>query len=121
MLTRWFDLLAVASLAVAQTTFTATAAADVARAAATARTESPVSNVKGKSFDRILTIYLETTAFNNTIADGKCTADNLQPLRAHPLTLPSELRSPHQARYLIDQPLRRWSPQPAKLHCPWQR
>ena len=63
--------LATVGLAAAQTEFTSTAAADVARAAATARTESPVSNVKGKAFDRVLTIYLETTAFNNTVEDRK--------------------------------------------------
>lgn len=66
---QWLTFLATATLAVAQTEFTSTAAADVAAAAATARTESTVSNVKGKAFDRILTIYLETTAFNNTIVD----------------------------------------------------
>lgn len=63
--------LAATGLSAAQTEFTSTAAADVARAAATARTESPVSNVKGKAFDRVLTIYLETTAFNNTVEDRK--------------------------------------------------
>lgn len=72
---RFINLFGVASLAVAQTEFTSTAAADVAAAAATARTESPVSNIKGKAFDRILTIYLETTAFNNTIADRNTIVD----------------------------------------------
>lgn len=62
--------LAAAGLAAAQTEFTSTAAADVARAAATARTESPASNIKGKAFDRMLTIYLETTDFN-TVEDRK--------------------------------------------------
>lgn len=42
---------------------------DVAMAAATARTLSPTSNVEGKAFDRILTIYLETTGYQNAIAD----------------------------------------------------
>lgn len=71
MLVQSFVILAAASLSFAQIEFTSTAAADVAKAASTARTESPVSNKKGKAFDRILTIYLETTALNNTIEDRK--------------------------------------------------
>ena len=48
---------------------TATASVSIAAAQATAKTLSPTSNVKGKVFDRIIQIYLETTAYNNTIAD----------------------------------------------------
>ena len=42
--------------------------ADVAKAAATARTESPTSHVKGKAFDRLAIIWLENTDFE--LADG---------------------------------------------------
>lgn len=48
---------------------TSTASNDVAAAAATARTDSSTSRVKGKAFDRILQIYLETTAYENAISD----------------------------------------------------
>lgn len=71
MLVRLLSILAAAGLSFAQTQFTSTAVADVASAAATARTEPPVSNKNGKAFDRVLTIYLETTAFQNAVADGK--------------------------------------------------
>ncbi|KAI8209994.1 Acid phosphatase [Colletotrichum sp. SAR 10_76] len=54
--------------------YTSTASADVAAAAATAKTESPTSHVKGKVFDRIMQVYLETTAYNNSIADPNCQA-----------------------------------------------
>lgn len=48
---------------------TATCATDVAAAAATARTDSSTSNVPGQVFDRILTVYLETTSYGNATAD----------------------------------------------------
>lgn len=48
---------------------TATESLSIAAAQATAKTLSPTSKVKGKVFDRIIQIYLETTAYNNTIAD----------------------------------------------------
>jgi hypothetical protein len=50
------SILALAGLSWAQTQFASTAVADVAKAASTARTESPVSNKSGKAFNRILTI-----------------------------------------------------------------
>ncbi|TLS26928.1 hypothetical protein PpBr36_04178 [Pyricularia pennisetigena] len=53
---------------------TATATAEVAAAAATAKTLSPTSNVEGKAFNRILQIYLETTAYENTINNTDCQA-----------------------------------------------
>jgi acid phosphatase len=59
-------LLLLTGGAVAQNT--ATSAADVAAAAATAKTLSPVSNVKGKAFDRIAIIWLENTDY--TLAAG---------------------------------------------------
>lgn len=87
MLPKVFGLLAAASFAAAapasassggssgdstSVTHTATATSDIAAAAATAKTESPTSNVKGKAFDRILQIYLETTAYENATADREC-------------------------------------------------
>ena len=48
---------------------TALAGDSIAAAQATAKTLSPTSDVKGSVFDRIIQIYLETTAYNNTIAD----------------------------------------------------
>ncbi|KAK7978531.1 phosphoesterase-domain-containing protein [Apiospora saccharicola] len=84
MLPKVFGLLAAASFAAAapagstgdstSVTHTATATSDIAAAAATAKTESPTSNVKGKAFDRILQIYLETTAYENATADPNCQA-----------------------------------------------
>ncbi|KAH8846312.1 hypothetical protein MCOR27_002164 [Pyricularia oryzae] len=53
---------------------TATATADVAAAAATANTLSPTSNVEGKAFNRILQIYLETTAYEHAINNTDCQA-----------------------------------------------
>jgi hypothetical protein len=51
---------------------TATAPADIAAAAATALTESSTSDIQGRAFDRILHIFLETTAYENAIADRMC-------------------------------------------------
>ncbi|KAF2501761.1 phosphoesterase-domain-containing protein [Lophium mytilinum] len=48
---------------------TATGAADVAAAAATAKTLSPVSHVKGKAFDRIAIIWLENTDYDTAKGD----------------------------------------------------
>jgi acid phosphatase len=53
---------------------TATGAADVAAAAATAKTLSPVSHVKGKAFDRIAIIWLENTDYDVAKGDGKIEA-----------------------------------------------
>lgn len=85
MLPKVFGILAAASIAAAvpasittdsgsdststSVTHTSTATSDIAAAAATAKTESPTSNVKGAAFDRILQIYLETTAYENATAD----------------------------------------------------
>lgn len=49
---------------------TATSPADVAAAAATAKTESPTSHVKGKAFDRFVTVWLENTNYEAAAADG---------------------------------------------------
>ena len=60
-----------------QTQYTATKAASVAAAKATARTLSPTSYVKGKSFDRVVQIWLENTDFG--MAQGDRTYHNDRP------------------------------------------
>ncbi|ROW04126.1 hypothetical protein VSDG_00949 [Cytospora chrysosperma] len=49
--------------------YTATSTADVYAAQATAKTLSPVSNVKGKAFDRIAIIWNENTDYDLAIGD----------------------------------------------------
>lgn len=61
---------------------TATGTAEVAAAAATALTESPTSNKEGRAFNRIAQIYLETTAFENAVADGTVTKPFTRSARA---------------------------------------
>ena len=51
--------------------YTATATSDVMAAAATANTRSPVSNVKGKAFDRLAIIWLENTDYTMALNDRK--------------------------------------------------
>ncbi|KAI9854376.1 MAG: hypothetical protein M1830_006535 [Pleopsidium flavum] len=58
---------ALARLILAQNT--ATSAADVAAAAATAKTESITSNVPGRAFDRFVVIWLENTDYSAAAAD----------------------------------------------------
>lgn len=53
----------------AQTQYTATNAASVAKARATALTESPTSHVKGKTFDRFVTIWCENTDYSGAAGD----------------------------------------------------
>ncbi|PNS14250.1 hypothetical protein CAC42_6763 [Sphaceloma murrayae] len=48
---------------------TATRPADVQAAQATARTDSPTSAIKGKAFDRFVTIWLENTDYEAAAAD----------------------------------------------------
>ena len=83
MLFQTASLLAIASLAAAnsckpkpakvwETQYTATGAADVAQAAATAKTSSPTSNVKGKAFDRLAIIYFENQNYAKAFGDRKC-------------------------------------------------
>ncbi|KND94798.1 putative acid phosphatase [Tolypocladium ophioglossoides CBS 100239] len=80
MLFQTASLLAVASLAVAsnckprsttvwETQYTATGAVDVAAAAATAKTSSPTSRVKGKAFDRLAIIYFENQNYAKSFGD----------------------------------------------------
>lgn len=49
--------------------YTATGTAAVAAAAATAKTLSPTSQVKGKAFDRFAVIWLENTDYEMAIND----------------------------------------------------
>ena len=60
-----------------ETVYTATGTAAVAAAAATARTSSPTSNVKGKVFDRYVSIWFENTDYAKAIADRECPCFNL--------------------------------------------
>lgn len=55
-----------------ETVYTATGTAAVAAAAATARTSSPTSKVKGKVFDRYVSIWFENTDYAKAIADREC-------------------------------------------------
>ena len=75
----WVSLLAlaVATLGVtnAQTQYTATKPADVAAARATAKTLSPTSSVKGKKFDRFVSIFLENTDFDMAAGNGELGTD----------------------------------------------
>ena len=64
-------LLAAAANVVAQDQYTATSAADVYAAQATAVTKSPTSNVAGKAFDRIAIIWLENTDYDMAAGDRK--------------------------------------------------
>ncbi|KAF7530945.1 hypothetical protein G7054_g9392 [Neopestalotiopsis clavispora] len=73
MLAQAFALLAAAGVAVGQqVSNTATNTQAVDQAAATALTESPTSYVKGKLFDRIIQIYLETTYYDEAVANPDC-------------------------------------------------
>jgi hypothetical protein len=69
----WSQLtvLATAATVAAQTQYTSTQSSAVAKARATARTESPTSNIQGKTFDRFVTIFLENTDYSSARADRK--------------------------------------------------
>jgi hypothetical protein len=54
-----------------QTQYTSTGTAAVAKARATALTESPTSDVVGKTFDRFVTIWLENTDYDMAAGDRK--------------------------------------------------
>ncbi|KAI1170068.1 acid phosphatase phoa [Nemania sp. FL0916] len=62
-------LLAGGAAAQIENMYTATGTAEVAAAAATAKTESPTSHVKGKAFDRFVVIWLENTDYDMAIND----------------------------------------------------
>lgn len=52
-----------------ETAFTATPAADVAAAAATAKTSSPTSHVRGKAFQRLIIFYFENEDYDKAAGD----------------------------------------------------
>jgi acid phosphatase len=60
---------AIAAPATTAASPTATDAADVYAAQATAKTESPTSHVKGKAFDRYVSIWFENTDYDMAAAD----------------------------------------------------
>jgi hypothetical protein len=60
----------------AQTQYTSTGTAAVAKARATAKTESSISNVVGNSFNRFVTIWCENTDYSMAAGDRK----NIHPL-----------------------------------------
>jgi acid phosphatase len=62
-------IISVAIAAPAPASPTATDAADVYAAAATAKSESPTSKVKGKVFDRYVSIWLENQDYDIVSAD----------------------------------------------------
>ncbi|KAH7386283.1 phosphoesterase family-domain-containing protein [Cadophora sp. MPI-SDFR-AT-0126] len=67
----WISLVGLGLVArvIAQTQYTATAAAEVEKAEATALTLSPTSNVVGKTFDRFVTIWCENTDYSMAAGD----------------------------------------------------
>lgn len=62
---------ALASVVQAQTQYTSTAPSAVEAARATALTLSPTSSIKGKTFDRFVSIWLENQDFDIAAADRK--------------------------------------------------
>lgn len=70
MLVRLPLLLASATGVLAQTQYTSTATSAVAKAAATALTLSPTSNVAGLTFDRFVQIWLENTDYALALGDS---------------------------------------------------
>ncbi|KAK3308432.1 phosphoesterase family-domain-containing protein [Chaetomium strumarium] len=63
------SLLGLLGGAAAQTQYTSTAVSAVAKAAATALTLSPTSNVAGNKFERFVQIFLENVDYSKAIAD----------------------------------------------------
>ncbi|KAL5614174.1 hypothetical protein BROUX41_000012 [Berkeleyomyces rouxiae] len=53
-----------------ETAYTASGVADVAAAAATAKTSSPTSDVKGRVYDRYVSIWFENTDFDKAAGDA---------------------------------------------------
>ncbi|TVY45515.1 Phosphate-repressible acid phosphatase [Lachnellula subtilissima] len=81
----------------AQTQYTATNTASVEAARATAKTLSPTSSVKGKTFDRFVNIFLENTDFDMASADP-----NLQWIASQGITLTNykAITHPSQPNYI---------------------
>jgi hypothetical protein len=70
---------AFATVGHAQTQYTSTAASAVEAARATALTLSPTSSIKGKTFDRFVSIWLENQDFDIAAADRKSAPSHLIP------------------------------------------
>ncbi|TVY86012.1 Acid phosphatase [Lachnellula willkommii] len=85
------------AVGLAQTQYTSTAAAAVAKARATALTESPTSNVAGKTFDRFVSIWCENTDYSMAAGDT-----NFQWAASKGVTLTNYLaiRHPSQPNYV---------------------
>jgi hypothetical protein len=64
-------VVAFATVAHAQTQYTSTAASAVEAARATALTLSPTSSIKGETFDRFVSIWLENQDYDIAAADRK--------------------------------------------------
>lgn len=64
-------LLSIPTCVWAQTQYTSTATSAVAKAAATALTLSPTSNVAGLGFDRFVQIWLENTDYKLAVGDSE--------------------------------------------------
>jgi len=64
---------ALTSTVVSQIQYTSTAASAVEKARTTALTESPTSNIAGKTFDRFVTIWCENTDYSIAAGDRKFT------------------------------------------------
>jgi hypothetical protein len=62
---------ALLGTASAQLQYTSTGSSAVAAARATALTESPTSNVVGKTFDRFVVIFCENTDYSMAAGDRK--------------------------------------------------
>lgn len=62
-------LVSIAAAVPAPASPTATDPADVYAAQATAKTESPTSKVKGKAFDRYVSIWFENQDYDIVLAD----------------------------------------------------
>lgn len=73
----------------AQTQYSATGATAVAKARATALTESPTSYVQGKTFGRFVIIFLEKTDYDSAAADREAHSHHTQ--KKQTLTLSANL------------------------------
>ncbi|PSS18502.1 hypothetical protein M430DRAFT_19095 [Amorphotheca resinae ATCC 22711] len=90
-------VIALASMGNAQSQYTSTGTAAVAQARATALTLSPTSSVKGKTFDRFVTIWLENTDYDMAAADP-----NMQWIASQGITLTNyeAITHPSQPNYI---------------------
>ncbi|KAH8663033.1 phosphoesterase family-domain-containing protein [Tricladium varicosporioides] len=86
-------LQALLASAFAQTQYTSTGTAAVAKARATALTESPTSNVVGKTFDRFVTIWFENTDYSMAAGDS-----NFQWAASQGITLSNYLALTHPSQ-----------------------